>query len=330
MLGVERLPPKGCGWSTCKHCNTKFPGNELRIFWAEVDDKGMQKTSKYWHHLPCLSRVKTAPWRAKAAAVSPDQILGYSDLDPIEQNSIQSLLKSMRGAEANNIPKSKSLLPWMTNKGEVTSVEDDPANGDRAEQDNEADDVCISSPEDKLDKDATQELCVSKKAAVAIDRSLLNEAKSLGFESKLAALAANQEIVKRGLSASSLLEALKSASGSVVQAKHKILSPEVAPAQADRAPAQVDRAPAQVDRAPAQVGKAKKEVAPAQVDRAGEAIDGHLRQEARRLGFEKKLEMLAANPKILERGHSASSLLEALRSAEGSVVQAKHALLNAR
>lgn len=60
------------------------------------------------------------------------------------------------------------------------------------------------------------------KEVVVIDRSLLQEAKRLGFHLKLEALAARPEIAKRGVSASSLLDALKSASGNVVRAKHAL------------------------------------------------------------------------------------------------------------
>mmetsp|Transcript_9133 Transcript_9133/g.16392 ORF Transcript_9133/g.16392 Transcript_9133/m.16392 type:complete len:201 (-) Transcript_9133:187-789(-) len=144
----------------------------------------------------------------------------------------------------------------------------------------------------------------------------LAEAKRLKLDAKIKTLAGRPEIAKLGLSTCKLLEALKSANGSVVQAKHDLLG---LTSDGHKKDYMAKRQHCEKD------GQQQ-----AEGFKSFHKIEPMVFQEAKRMQLDLKLKALSDNPAVLELGISDSSVLDALKAANGSVVQAKHALLGSQ
>jgi len=84
--------------------------------------------------------------------------------------------------------------------------------------------------------------------------------------------------------------------------------------------------PEKMERPRAAKGRGKKDEDSSKLT-AAVAIDDVILQEARELNFETALRNLAARPEIVARGLETRALLDALKTSEGLVNSAKHALL---
>lgn len=195
-LGVEHAAASG--WACCKKCNEKFPVNQLRVYYVELDKTGMPLMSKLWHHLHCMKSVKTQPWRTKLSMVPAEQVNGFPELDANEQAAVRAMLKTMEGEEAH------------VGRMEKTKGHD--------EEDQEEAEVPESTTHLDMEEEEQEEAEVPE-PTTHFDATVLHEAKQLKLTAKLKSLASNREIAKLALSASQVLDALKAASGSVVQAK---------------------------------------------------------------------------------------------------------------
>lgn len=214
-LGVEHAAASG--WACCKKCNEKFPLNQLRVYYVELDKAGKPQTSKLWHHLQCMKSVKTQPWRAKISMVPAEQINGFPKLGENEKAAVRAMLKSMEGEEAAH---NKPVSQGKDHGSGSDEVHEGRMGETKSHGEDEQEEAEAPEPTTHVDKeDEKEEEAEVAEPPTDLDAAVLEEAKRLKLHGKLKTLAGNPEIAKLALTASQVLGALKAASGSVVKAK---------------------------------------------------------------------------------------------------------------
>lgn len=360
-LGVERVATSALQWSACKQCNRKFSVDELRVCCVELNDKGTPQTSKRWRHLTCFSSIKSKLIRRTAGEVQLAQVEGFSELGAVEQDSIRVLFKAMECRSTKDQPDiqgqgsagfdgscKEAVVVRLNHGAEQGHLEENQTNQQDRQDDGRDKSLTIEAIEEQ---ESDPKVAASEQEqGQVLDDTILKAAKKLKLVPKLRSLTARPDICQAGVSATVVLNALTAANGSVVQARKALLAMMPVAQGAKRAACaltvavskeakqrdleehtnQQDRPDDGCDKSLILEEMEEQECDPkvaASEQGQEQVLDGTVLKAAKKLKLVAKLRTLTARPDICQVGVSATVVLNALKDANGSLVQAKKALL---